>query len=105
MAKLKRTSSEGEAAASNFKRGDQVTVVKKMTWHLPTHAVPDYRKDIHPGHQGEVEGFRDEKQSGVLLKVVVNMPHGKKLETTQKANPGNLQLTEDYQNSSTLSVE
>ena len=29
----------------------------------------------------------------------------KKVETTQKANPGNLQLTEDYQNSRNLSVE
>ena len=48
-----------------------------MTWHLPTKANPDYRKDIHPGMQGEVEGFTDEKQSEVLLKVVVNMPHGK----------------------------
>ena len=49
-----------------------------MTWHLPTKANPDYRKDIHPGKQGEVEGFTDEKQSEVLLKLVVTMPHGKK---------------------------
>ena len=49
-----------------------------MTWHLPTKANPDYRKDIHPGMQGEVEGFTDEKQSEVLLKLVVTMPHGKK---------------------------
>ena len=57
LAKLKRTSSEPEALASNFKRGDQVTVTKKMTWNLPTKSDPDYRKDIVPGQQGEVDGL------------------------------------------------
>ena len=60
LAKLKRTDSEPEAPASLFKRGDEVTVLKKTTWHLPTRSDPDYRKDINPGHEGTIEGFTDE---------------------------------------------
>ena len=41
LAKLKRTDSEPEAPANVFKRGDEVTVLKKMTWHLPTRSDPD----------------------------------------------------------------
>ena len=66
---------------------------------------PDYRNDIVPGQQGEVEGFTDEQQNGALLKVVVTMPQGKKPEAVQSVNPGNLQLTKDFQNSKNLSVE
>ena len=103
LAKLKRSSSEPEVPANKFKRGDQVTVVKRMTWHMPHKADPDFHKDINPGLQGEVEGFTDEKQSGILLKVQIPFG-GKKLEYTHQANPGNLQLTKDYQNSKNLSV-
>ena len=39
LAKLKRTSSEPEAPASIVKRGDQVTVTKKMTWNLPAKMI------------------------------------------------------------------
>ena len=38
------------------------------------------------------------------LKLVVNT-QGKKIEFTQGVNPGNLQLTKDFQNSKNLSVE
>ena len=58
LAKLKRSSSEPEVLAGKFKRGDQVTVVKKMAWHLPIKADPDYRKDIHPGHERGSRGLR-----------------------------------------------
>ena len=75
-----------------------------MTWHLPTRSDADYRKDINPGHEGTIEGFTDEKKSVVLLKLVVNM-QGKKIEAVHSVNPGNLQLTKDFQNSKNLSVE
>ena len=51
-----------------FKRGDAVTVTKKMTWHVPRKANPDYRKDISEGSQGVIEGYADPGMTKVLLK-------------------------------------
>ena len=39
------------------------------------------------------------------LKVVANLPQGNKLEAVRSVNPGNLQLTKDFQNSKNLSAE
>ena len=75
-----------------------------MTWHLPTRSDADYRKDINPGHEGTIQGFTDEKQSGVPLKLVVAM-QGKKIDFVHGVNTGNLQLTKDFQNSKNLLVE
>ena len=55
-------------APAEFKRGDAVTVAKKMTWHLPHKANPDYRKDINEGSQGVIEGYADPGMTTIPLK-------------------------------------
>ena len=86
-------------APAGFKRGDAVTVVKKMTWHLPHKANPDYRKDINEGSQGVIEGYADPAMTKVLLKMNLKMPDGKRQDQVQPVNPRNLMLTSEYNSS------
>ena len=104
---LKRNNSSASAASAPdealaksgghpvFKVGDEVTVVKKMTWNLPTKSNPDYRKDLNVGLQGVIMGSEDSAK--VVLKVDLKLPGAKKAETFSKGvSPENLQLTSTY---------
>ena len=59
-----------------FKRGDNVTVVRRMSWALPQPDVRNYRKDIAVGTSGTIEGWADLGQREVLLKVILDLPSG-----------------------------
>ena len=56
-----------------FKRGDEATVAKKMTWKIPSKTDPEYRKDIMPGTKGTIKGFNGYEGRHMLLKCIV--PH------------------------------
>ena len=101
---LKRRESESkEPSCKNFKRGDQVTVVRRMTWTFPSPAgsgskakkVEEIRKDIPEGLEGTVEGFADPDGHQVLLKVVLTLSSGPR-EIVHSAYSRNLQLTNEY---------
>jgi hypothetical protein len=97
---LKRNSSDAsdsKGPSKTFRRGDEVTVLRRMTWHMPLPGTPDYRKDIIEGTSGIVEGFSDLQQNLVLLKVVVDLPKAKAKEVIQQVHPKNLQLTSEYE--------
>ena len=71
---LNRTLSEGpDPDTCPFKRGDEVTVVRRMSWVLPQKDDPKFRKDLPVDTQGVVEGFADPEHRQVLLKVTLNV--------------------------------
>ena len=93
---LKRNASGGpDPEAPKFERGDEVTVIRKMTWHLPQKSNPNFRKDLAPGLGGVIEGWADSKMQQVLLKVNLNIG-GKSQSHTQGVYPRNLKLTSEY---------
>ena len=87
-------------ALPKFKRGDEVTVVRRMTWAVPHPTKADYRKDINVGTEGVIEGFADCEQRQVLLKVILDLPGAPKSEVVHSAYPRNLQLSKDYNKAS-----
>lgn len=95
---LKRTASDGPEPdlECHFKRGDEVTVIRKVTWRLPMKGNDDYRKDLPVGTEGVVEGFADLEKRQVLLKVVLSLPGGKRTEVTKEIFPRNLKLTSEF---------
>ena len=82
-----------------FKKGDEVTMIKRMTWSFPQPGAPNYRKDIMEGTEGVIEGWADPEQRQVLLKVVMNLPSGPKQSITKEAHTRNLKLTSEYKES------
>ena len=56
---LKKHPSEPECTGPKFKRGDEVTVIRKMTWALPQKSNPNFRKDLLVGAKGTIEGWAD----------------------------------------------
>ena len=55
---LKRNlSSCPDPDARRFKRGDEVTVVRRMSWTIPQPGKPDFRKDITQGTDGGHRGL------------------------------------------------
>ena len=98
---LKRNLSEGEGPEVDleckFKRGDEVTVVRRMSWILPQPGNPKYRKDLVEGTSGVIEGFADLEHRQVLLKVILDLPSGPKQAMTKEVYPRNLMLTSEYQ--------
>ena len=44
-----------EPEAPKFKRGDEVTVVRKMSWNIPLRKKPKFRKDLAAGTEGVIE--------------------------------------------------
>jgi hypothetical protein len=99
LRQAKRTSSDGPEPdlGPKFQRGDQVTVVRRMSWALPQPEMPKYRKDLVEGTEGVIEGWADLEQRQVLLKVVLDLPSGPKQSITKEVYPRNLKLTSDYQ--------
>ena len=91
---LKRIRSEPDAPP--FERGDEVTVVRRMSWPIPLPSKPDFRKDIVEGTSGTIEGFVDTNKNQVLLKVKIKLPNGTSKEVIQAAYPRNLQKTSEW---------
>ena len=84
----------------SFSRGDEVTVIRRMTWALPLPESPDYRKNIVEGTSGTIEGWADVEEKGqvkVLLKLVLDLPSGPGQSITKPVFPRNLKLTRDLQ--------
>ena len=93
---LTRTLSGGpEPDAPKFNRGDDVTVIRRMSLCLPQKTNPKFRKDICEGHQGVIEGWADPEMRTVLLKVDLTIA-GKQQTHTQAVYPKNLKLTSNY---------
>ena len=67
---LKPSSSGGPdpELGPNFSRGDEVTVIRRMSWNLLQKGAPNFRKDIVVGTSGIVEGWGDLDNRLVLLK-------------------------------------
>ena len=55
-----------------------------------------YRKDLVEGLEGTIEGFADMENRLVLLKVVIDLPDGKKQVVTKETFPRNLKLTSEH---------
>ena len=56
---LKKVSSEGPDpdVGPKFSRGDEVTVIRRFTWHMPQKGQPKFRKDINEGQKGYDRGL------------------------------------------------
>ena len=53
-----------------FKRGDEVTVIRRMSWVCPVPGEPGRfipRKDVKEGTKGIIEGYADVENRKVLL--------------------------------------
>ena len=96
---LKKVGSEGPEPdlGPKFSRGDEVTIVRRVSWVIPQKGKPKFRKDLVEGTQGVVQGWGDLEQRLVLLTVVLDLPDGKKKEITKEIYPRNLKLTSEYQ--------
>ena len=104
---LKKVGSEGPDPdlGLKFSRGDEVTVVRRVSWVIPQKGNPKYRKDLVEGTQGVVQGWGDLEQRLVLLTVVMDLPSGKRKEVTKEIYPRNLQLTSEYKQAQGLKDE
>ena len=78
-----------------FVRGDAVVVIRRMSWVIPQSHKEDYRRDLHEGTEGIVEGWADHENRQVLLKVLMDLPDGKQ-HIVHQAYPRNLMKTEEY---------
>ena len=97
LRELKRSSSGGPSPdTSKLKRGDEVTVVRNMTWHLPLKSNPNYRKYVIEGTQGVIDGWADTEMRQVLLSVTLTVPGGKPQTYQQAVYTRNLKLSSDY---------
>ena len=96
---LKKVSSEGPDPdlGPKFSRGDEVTVIRRFTWNIPQKGQPKYRKDLVEGLEGTIEGFADMENRFVLLKVVMDVPDGKKASHHQGNLPQELEAHQRVQ--------
>ena len=92
----RRPSDETSNSPSQFKRGDLVTVIRRMTWNVPIKGSKDYRKDVVEGTQGTIEGWADVEKRKVLVKCKLCIG-GEDIELVQDVYPRNLQLTSEHQ--------
>ena len=95
---LKRTSSDAPPPVleHKFKRGDEATVTKRMSWSFPRADDPEYRKDINVGTKGTIEGFQDAEGRQVLFKCIVTLSDGDQT-ITHAVSPQNLTKTSEYE--------
>ena len=78
-----------------FKRGDEVTIVRRMTWTVPRPGDTDFRKDIPEGTEATVEGWADSENKKLLVRLVLNVAGGPR-EIVHEIRPRNVQLTSEY---------
>ena len=92
---LKRNHSDDAppVIGSAFQRGDQVTVIRRMSWHFPE-VSKTFRKDLVEGLEGVIAGFADSEK--VLLQVTLELKKGKPQECVQPCYSRNLVLTNNY---------
>ena len=93
----RKASDEVSVDVGHFRRGDHVTVIRKMSWHIPLAQAENYRRNIVEGTSGTIEGFEDEEGVKVLLKVCVDIPKKGITEVARAVYPRNLQLTQNYE--------
>ena len=92
---LRKNNSNGpEPDAPEFKRGDEVTVVRRTSWTIPLKNKPKFRKDLVEGTEGVSEGWADPEMRTVLLTVNMTL-EGKEVPVTQAVSTRNLKLTGD----------
>ena len=92
---LRKTNSNGpEPEAPKFKAGDEVTLVRRMSWNVPLKGKPKFRKDVPEGLEGVVEGWADPEMRSVLVKVNLTL-EGKEVSITQAVSTRNLKLKGD----------
>ena len=98
LRKAKRTSSDGPEpdVCPKFKRGDEVTMVRRMSWCIPQAEKPQFRKDIVEGTPGVIEGYAELEERQVLCTVILDLPSGPKQSITRKVCTRNLKLTSEY---------
>ena len=55
---LRKVVSEGPDPdlVPHFARGDEVTIVRRVTWRFPLNGNPNWRKDLGEGTTGVVQG-------------------------------------------------
>ena len=63
--------SSGVLPPMSFKRGDEVTLVRRITSEFPI-GGKDLRRDLQAGTTGVVEGWADTEQRKILLKLVLS---------------------------------
>ena len=95
---LKKVGSEGPDPDLDpkFSRGDEVTVVRRVSWLIPQKGNSKYRKDFVEGTSGVVQGWADLEQRSLLLTVILDLLAGKRQEVTKEIFPRNLKLTSEY---------
>ena len=86
---LRKVVSEGPVPdlVPQFARGDEVTVVRRVTWRFPLKGNPNWRKDLGEGTTGVVQGWGDLEQRQVLLTVVLDVPDAENKEITSSIYP------------------
>ena len=97
---LERQESAASAASDGprtFKRGDKVSVIRRMTWAIPQASDPDFRKNLDVGVEGVIDGWTDKSLKMVMLKVVMNLPDGDGIIFAHQCYPRNLKLTSEYE--------
>ena len=92
---LSRNPSAPQDGEPVFKRGDSATVIRRMSWVVPTSSDPNFRKDLTVGTEGTIEGFVDKDMRQVLFKVELVVDKKKKF-VTQACFPRNLKPTAEY---------
>ena len=95
--------SVGRAASSedlNFNRGDEVVVMKRMTWSVSRPGLEDVRRDVRAGTPATVLGFADAESRKILFKGIkvlmtlegADIPR----EVVHQAPPGHLMHASKY---------
>ena len=91
----KLPSDETPNSASKLKRGDFVTVIRRMTWNVPIKGNKDFKNAVEKGTQGTIEGWADLDRGKVILKLSLKLL-GVTEDIVQDVYPRNLQLTSEY---------
>ena len=101
LRKATRSLSDGPEPdlGSKFKKGSEVTVIKRVSWTIPQVDEPKYRRDITVGTEGIIVDFADPEQRMVILEVIMDLPSGPQQKTSHSIFPRNLKLTSEYKES------
>ena len=94
--KLRRDLSGGPdpSTGPKFKKGDQVTVVRKTDLAQSLSDNPSYRKDINVGMEGEVKAIG--KPGHAFLKLGITDSKGSSLFMEKEVSVRNIQLTSEW---------
>ena len=95
--KVTRSLSDGPEPdlGSKFKKGDEVTITRRVSWVIVQPDDPKYKRDLNVGTEGIIIGFADIEKRMLLLEVIMDLPSGPKQAITHQIYPRNLKLTSD----------